>query len=129
MRSGSHAGGRDGPAAGEKAKKRQRHPGRGPNLLRIIGLGPGLESGLSGQARQALASAEVVIGYKSYVEQVEACLEGKEVLASGMTRELERAGKALDLALAGRRVALVSGGDPGIYAMAGVVFELVRARG
>lgn len=45
-----------------------------------------------------------------------------------MTQELDRAGAALDLALAGERVAIVSGGDPGIYAMAGVVFELARAR-
>ena len=45
-----------------------------------------------------------------------------------MTQELDRAAQALDLALSGRRVALVSGGDPGVYAMAAVVFELVRKR-
>lgn len=49
-------------------------------------------------------------------------------MSSGMTKELDRAAKALELAQNGRRVAVVSGGDPGIYAMAGVVFELARVR-
>ena len=56
-------------------------------------------------------------------------LADKEVVSSAMTRELDRAGKALDMALAGRQVGLLSGGDPGIYAMAPVVFELARSRG
>ncbi len=84
---------------------------------------------MTGQARLALAGVEVVLGYKNYIEQARPWLEGKEVLSSGMTREMERAGQAMDLALQGRRVALVSGGDPGVYAMAAVVFELARARG
>jgi precorrin-3B C17-methyltransferase len=94
-----------------------------------VGLGPGLPATITEQARLALAGAEVVVGYKSYIAQAEPWLAGKEVLSSGMTRELERAEKALDLALAGRKVALVSGGDPGVYGMAPVVFELAHARG
>ena len=70
----------------------------------------------------------MVVGYQTYIEQIRHLLSGKEVLASGMTRELDRAGQALDRALGGARTALVSGGDPGIYAMAGVVFELARSR-
>ena len=84
---------------------------------------------MSLEAREALDRAEVIVGYKTYIEQIKTLVAGKEIAASGMTRELERAGLALDLALTGREVALVSGGDPGIYAMAGVVFELARARG
>lgn len=83
---------------------------------------------MSRQAREALESAEIIIGYKLYIDQVRRLLEGKTVLSSGMTRELDRAAAAIESALEGRRVALVSGGDPGIYAMAGVVFELARAR-
>lgn len=71
----------------------------------------------------------MVLGYKAYVEQAAPWLSGQEVLASGMTKELERAALAVDKARAGQVVALISGGDPGIYAMAAVVFELARARG
>jgi precorrin-3B C17-methyltransferase len=84
---------------------------------------------MSFQARQALAEAEAVVGYKTYIAQAEPLITGKEIHSSGMTRELDRAAAALDLAAAGKRTALVSGGDPGVYAMAGVVFELARARG
>ena len=95
----------------------------------MIGLGPGGEPGVTGQARAALEQAQVVLGYRTYVELARPLLTGKQVMASAMTRELERAGQAIDLALAGQRAALLSGGDPGIYAMAAVVFELARARG
>jgi precorrin-3B C17-methyltransferase len=71
----------------------------------------------------------VVLGYKAYVEQAAPWLQSQEVLASGMTKELDRAALAVEKALAGQTVALISGGDPGIYAMAAVVFELARARG
>jgi precorrin-3B C17-methyltransferase len=71
----------------------------------------------------------VVLGYAPYLDPVRSLLDGKTVLGSGMTKELDRAGQALDQALQGNRTALVSGGDPGIYAMAGVVFDLARARG
>ena len=71
----------------------------------------------------------MVLGYKAYVEQAAPWLAGQEVLASGMTKELERAALAVERAQAGEYVALISGGDPGIYAMAAVVFELASARG
>ncbi len=94
-----------------------------------MGLGPGSPDCLTGEVRDALSQAQVVIGYKAYVELAASLLEGKEVHASGMTRELDRAGQAMDLALAGRRVVLVSSGDPGVYGMAAVVLELAAARG
>lgn len=71
----------------------------------------------------------MVLGYKAYVEQAASWLSGQEVLASGMTKELDRAALAVEKAQAGQNVALISGGDPGIYAMAAVVFELARGRG
>ena len=69
------------------------------------------------------------MGYKTYLALVAPLIEGKPTKASGMTKELDRAGQALDLALSGKVVALISSGDPGIYAMAAVVFELVKDRG
>jgi cobalt-precorrin 5A hydrolase/precorrin-3B C17-methyltransferase len=72
----------------------------------------------------------VVVGYQLYVDLVHPLLrEGQEVIASPIGDELARARQAIELAAAGRRVALISSGDIGIYAMAGPVFELLRERG
>ena len=77
-------------------------------------------------AGEALGAAEVIVGYQTYLDLIPEFLVGKEVLASQMMKEVDRCRKALDLAAQGRIVALVSGGDPGIYAMAGLVFEMAR---
>lgn len=77
-------------------------------------------------AGEALAAAEVIVGYQTYLDLIPEFLAGKEVLASQMMKEVDRCRKALDLAAQGRIVALVSGGDPGIYAMAGLVFEMAK---
>ena len=99
--------------------------------LFLVGMGPGDLPGLTQRAREALEGAEVVIGYSTYVELLEemGLLAGKEVVRKGMTEELDRAEEALERALSGQRVALVSGGDPGIYGMAAPVLELMEERG
>ncbi len=80
------------------------------------------------EALRALSAAEVVLGYKTYLDLVSDLLEGKEVVSSGMRSEVSRCQEAINHALAGRRVALVSSGDAGIYGMAGLVFDLCRER-
>jgi len=99
--------------------------------LYLVGMGPGDLPGLTQRAREALEGAEVVIGYSTYVKLLEemGLLAGKEVVRKGMTEELDRAEEALERALSGQRVALVSGGDPGIYGMAAPVLELMEERG
>jgi len=77
-------------------------------------------------ASEILTKAEVIIGYKTYLELIPEFLEGKEVISSEMMKEVDRCRNALETAAKGQQVALVSGGDPGIYAMAGLVFELAR---
>lgn len=77
-------------------------------------------------AGEALGAAEVIVGYQTYLDLIPEFLAGKEVIASQMMKEVDRCRKALALAAEGKKVALVSGGDPGIYAMAGLVFELAR---
>jgi precorrin-3B methylase len=85
---------------------------------------------LTPAARTAIAGAQVVAGYKAYLKLAEPVLTpGQQILGSGMTKALERAAQAMDLALAGKRVALISSGDPGIYAMAAVVYEEAKNRG
>lgn len=95
----------------------------------MAGLGPGDPDHLTPAVRNALAAADVVAGYKGYISLVEPqLLDGKELISTGMTGEVERAGQAIDAAVAGKRVVMVSSGDPGIYAMAGLVLELLEAR-
>ena len=77
-------------------------------------------------ACEVLERAEVIIGYKTYLELIPDFLAGKEVISSEMMKEVERCRIALTAAESGKNVALVSGGDPGIYAMAGLVYELAK---
>ena len=76
---------------------------------------------------RALAESQVVVGYKRYLESISDLTEGKELIASGMTQEVERCRQALRCAGSGQVVALVSSGDPGIYGMAGLALELAEA--
>lgn len=77
-------------------------------------------------AGEALENAEIIVGYKTYLDLIPGYFEGKEVLTSQMMKEVDRCRKSLELANEGKKVALVSGGDPGIYAMAGLVFEMAK---
>ena len=74
-----------------------------------------------------LAAAAVVVGYQTYLDLITPLLAGKEVVSSGMMKEVERCEAALRLAAEGKEVALVSSGDAGVYGMAGLVLELVEA--
>jgi adenosylcobyric acid synthase len=93
--------------------------------LYIVGTGPGAVCHLTDAARQAIAASDIIIGYDSYVELVRSLLAGKQVISTGMMQEVQRCREAISLARAGKSVALVSGGDSGIYGMAGLVLELV----
>ncbi|WP_050805036.1 precorrin-3B C(17)-methyltransferase [Solidesulfovibrio carbinoliphilus] len=81
-------------------------------------------------AAEALAGADMVAGYTAYIDLVPpGLLAGKEVAATGMTGEVARCRLALEAAAAGRRVALVSSGDAGVYGMAGLALEMLEAMG
>ncbi|HHD57490.1 MAG TPA: precorrin-3B C(17)-methyltransferase [Desulfobulbaceae bacterium] len=98
--------------------------------LAVVGAGPGAVDLITPRARQAIQQAEVVVGYKTYLDLVTDCIiPGQQVISSAMMQEIDRCRKALALADEGSRVALVCGGDPGIYAMAGLVYELARETG
>jgi precorrin-2 C20-methyltransferase/precorrin-3B C17-methyltransferase len=103
-----------------------RHaPGRvsGPAAeLLVVGLGPAGEDWLTPQVRAALAEVDHVVGYAPYVNRVPQ-RAGLTRHTSGNTVELDRARQALELARAGERVAVVSGGDAGVFGMASAVFE------
>ncbi|MFA7059896.1 MAG: precorrin-3B C(17)-methyltransferase, partial [Pedobacter sp.] len=94
--------------------------------LYIIGTGPGAIMHLTAAARQALAESTVIIGFSSYIELIRPLLTGKEIVSTGMMQEVERCREAIRRAEGGEAVALVSGGDSGIYGMAGLVLELLE---
>ena len=93
-------------------------------ILYIAGIGPGGEREMTPRCRAAIEDSELIVGYTTYIELIRGVIGPREVYTSGMRREKDRAAHALEQALAGRRVTLVSGGDPGVYGLAGLVLEL-----
>lgn len=93
--------------------------------LLVIGLGPAGERWLTPEASAALADVDHVVGYGPYVDRVPV-RPGLQRHSSGNTVEVDRARFALDLALAGEKVAVVSGGDAGVFGMASAVFEAAQ---
>ncbi|MBN9695565.1 MAG: precorrin-3B C(17)-methyltransferase [Zoogloea sp.] len=100
-----------------------------PGRIMLVGLGPGSHEHLSARARAAIAEADTVIGYVTYIRLVADLLEGKEVIRKSMTEELDRAVEAFERARQGKRVALISSGDAGVYGMAGPTFEVLFQAG
>ncbi len=95
----------------------------------LVGIGPGSHEHMTQRARDAIAEADVVIGYSTYIKLVAELLEGKEVVKKGMTEELDRAVNALECAREGKKVALISSGDAGVYGMAGPTYEVLFQAG
>ena len=94
--------------------------------LYVVGIGPGGAEHITPAAAAAIAAAAVVVGYATYLELIPQLLVGKEVVSSGMMKEVERCRQALELASGGQTVALVSSGDAGVYGMAGLALELAE---
>jgi precorrin-2 C20-methyltransferase / precorrin-3B C17-methyltransferase len=106
---------------------RGRRPAAEPGVT-VVGLGPGDPAWLTPESAAAVADATDLVGYRPYLARVPV-RPGQQRHASGNTVEAERAALALDLAAAGRRVAVVSSGDPGVFAMASAVLEQAAAGG
>jgi cobalt-precorrin 5A hydrolase/precorrin-3B C17-methyltransferase len=104
--------------------------GRPRGRVAVVGLGPGAPEWLTPEARAALEDATDIVGYGTYVDMVPAALRADKALHGSDNRvELERARTAMDLAAAGRLVAIVSSGDPGIFAMAAALMEVIETPG
>jgi cobalt-precorrin 5A hydrolase/precorrin-3B C17-methyltransferase len=94
-------------------------------LVTLVGLGPGSPLHRTPAAERAVRQADTVIGYSAYVDQCADLLSPHhQVVRSPLGSEVDRARQALELAVAGRSVAMVCSGDAGVYAMASPVFEL-----
>src|SRR5439155_1739474 len=110
-------------------KTRWKRLGWPPGGLAVIGIGPGDPAWRTPEASAMLAAADDIVGYRLYLDLLGRAIAGKKRHDSAIGAEEERVRLALDLAAAGRSVALVSSGDAGIYGLAALVFELVDREG
>lgn len=97
--------------------------------LLIIGFGPGSFEHITQRAREAIQESDMILGYKTYVELIEGLLTNQEVISTGMTEEVGRAQEAVRQAELGKKVAVISSGDAGVYGMAGIVYEVLVEKG
>ncbi len=98
--------------------------------LQIVGIGPGNGEYMTRQAWEALNACQCLVGYDLYLNLLDPYLKkNKHVVSSGMRHERERCEAAIEAACQGQNTALVCSGDPGIYALAGLVIELLEERG
>lgn len=94
-------------------------------MLTVVGIGPGSEAMMTEQAIAAIRDADIIVGYKTYTHLVKPLIKDKEVIKTGMCKEIERCLVAIELAEQGKKVAMVCSGDAGIYGMAGLILEIV----
>ena len=94
-------------------------------MIYIIGIGPGSKELMTNQAMQAIEDSEVIVGYKTYINLITDLIEGKELVQNGMRQEIDRCKEAIKIAKTGKKVAVISSGDSGIYGMAGLILELI----
>lgn len=94
-------------------------------MIYVIGIGPGKRELMTLEAINALEDCEVVVGYKTYMDLVKDFIKDKEIVQNGMRKEVERCQDAIEKAKEGKKVAVISSGDSGIYGMAGLILELI----
>ena len=93
-------------------------------MVYAVGFGPGDVRYETLEAREVLSGADVIVGYKTYADIIRKQFPEKEFVISGMREEEKRCKKAMELAAAGKNVAVISSGDAEVYGMAGLLYEL-----
>lgn len=105
----------------------QQHHHRGrPGKLFVVGIGPGNVLDRTYRAVQTIGVSDTIVGYERYIDKIPDLVFGKEVISSGMKKEKERAYTAVERALDGKTVSLISSGDAGVFGMAGLALEIVH---
>jgi precorrin-3B C17-methyltransferase len=97
--------------------------------LSVVGIGPGSDEHITPKALDAILSADMVIGYTTYIKLVRHLIKDKEIIRTGMTEEIARARAAIEEAQSGKKVTLISSGDAGVYGMCGLVFQVLQEMG
>ena len=118
-------GRRSGRTAGED--RASSPSGARPGRVTVAGIGSGSPDQVTPQAADALRRCDVAAGYTPYLDMAREFIAGKPRIGNGMRGEVERCRAALEAALSGKDVCMVCSGDPGILAMAGLLFELRAA--
>lgn len=98
------------------------------NKLYVVGIGPGDADQMTVKALRTLEKCDVIAGYGVYTDLVKPILKDKEYLVTPMRREAERCRMAIDCALSGKNVAMISSGDAGVYGMASLIYELAEGK-
>lgn len=97
--------------------------------LTVVGFGPGSYGDMTVRAVEAVRDADIVTGYTTYVNILKEYFPDKVYKATGMMKEIDRCRMAIDDAVSGKKVAMVSSGDSGIYGMTGLIYELAIETG
>ena len=94
--------------------------------LTVIGLGPGAGLDLTLRAREAIESSDLIVGYTAYIALIRDAFPHKEMVSTGMKKEVDRCRLAVEAAISGKTTAVVCSGDSGIYGMAGLIYEVAQ---
>ena len=95
----------------------------------VVGIGPGKSDMMTVQAKEAMNSSDVIVGYKTYIDLVRDEYSEKEFYENGMRGEIERCEKCVTYAKEGKTVALICSGDAGVYGMASPLLEVAEREG
>lgn len=96
--------------------------------LTVIGTGPGAREYMTPAAQDCIRESAVIVGYKTYIDMIEDLTAGKRVISNGMRKEVERCQVAIEEAQKGNSVSIISGGDAGVYGLAGLVLQLLEEK-
>lgn len=129
--SGSKCDASESDSVEENIKTTVGESDAGPGRLITVGLGPGHPEGMTQRARDALLEAEHIVGYTTYIDLLpdEIIEEADDIYDTGMRGEVSRTEESVDRTLAGNDVAIVGSGDPNVYALAGLVLEILESKG
>lgn len=94
--------------------------------LFVVGIGPGNPLDRTIRAEKVIKASDSVAGYHRYIGLIQDLINKQEVISSGMTQERQRCVRAIETALEGKTVSLISSGDSGVYGMAGLALEMIR---
>ncbi|CAM3791105.1 precorrin-3B C(17)-methyltransferase [Mesobacillus zeae] len=97
--------------------------------LLIVGFGPGSAEHITKRAKDAIGESDTIIGYKTYVDLISELITDQEMVSTGMSEEVTRAQAAVRFAEKGKKVAVISSGDAGVYGMAGLIYEVLAEKG
>ena len=95
-------------------------------IIYAVGIGPGYPECMTPQAARVIEQCDIVVGYTTYMDLISDSIKEKKIVTTGMKSELKRCRTAIDEAKAGKKVAVISSGDAGIYGMAGLLMELAE---